>query len=644
MKRITIGLVVMLLALPGQAAALDLKETPSLRDDIANGRVPPVSERVPLVPSVVDMAAEGKSIGSQGGTLHTLMGAAKDTRIMTVYGYARLVTYTPELEIVPDILEAVDIEDGRAFTLKLRPGHKWSDGHPFTSADFRYYWEDMAKNEEISPFGLPPALLVDGERPLVEFPDETTVRYSWSSPNPYFLPALAGASPLYIYRPAHYLKQFHAKYQDADKLAAMIKKQGQRNWAALHQKQGRQYRNQNVDLPTLQPWVLATAPPSQRFEFMRNPFYHRIDPDGQQLPYIDRVVVDIAGSSLVPLKTGAGESDLQARYLRFDNFTFLKEGEERNDYTVRLWPQMVGAQLALFPNLNANDPAWREVLRDSRFRRALSLAIDRDEINQVVYFGLALASNNTVLPQSPLFKPEYQTKWAQFDTDRANALLDEMGLTKRDSEGTRLLPNGKPAFIVVETAGESTEQTDVLELIADGWSKIGVKLFTKPSQREVFRNRIFAGDTIMSIWSGLNNGNATAAMSPTELAPSTQQQLQWPKWGQYYETKGKAGEKPDLTEVVELADLLHEWEGTVDSTKREEIWQKMLTTHADQQYTIGLVCAVLQPVVVSNRLHNVPADGLWNWDPGAHFGIFRPDTFWLDGTDKPLPPPPEAKD
>jgi peptide/nickel transport system substrate-binding protein len=119
-------------------------------------------------------------------------------------------------------------------------------------------------------------------------------------------------------------------------------------------------------------------------------------------------------------------------------------------------------------------------------------------------------------------------------------------------------------------------------------------------------------------------------MSPEELAPTTQQQYQWPKWGQFIETKGDAGEPPDLPKVKELANLLEAWENAVGTEKRAAIWHRILEIHAEQQYTIGLICSVLQPVVVANRVHNVPEKGLWNWDPGARFGIFRPDTFWLD--------------
>ena len=267
-----------------------------------------------------------------------------------------------------------------------------------------------------------------GEPPRFEVLDEHTVRYTWARPNPLFLPALAGASPLYIYAPAHYLKQFHKKYADKEKLAALVKEAGVRNWAALHNKKEAMYKNDNPDQPSLEPWVLKTRPPSDRLVFERNPYYYRVDSSGQQLPYIDRVVFSIANSKIIPAKTGAGESDLQARYLSFDDYTFLKAGEAQNGYKVRLWRTGPGSQLALYPNLNVDDEAWRRVVRDVRFRRALSLATDRHEINQAIYFGLAIEGQNTVLPQSPLYRPEYRQAWAEFDIAEANRLLDEIGL------------------------------------------------------------------------------------------------------------------------------------------------------------------------------------------------------------------------
>ncbi len=363
---------------------------------------------------------------------------------------------------------------------------------------------------------------------------------------------------------------------------------------------------------------------------VRNPYFHRVDKAGRQLPYIDTIIVGITDDKLIPARTGAGDIDLQARYLRFDNYTFLKQNAKRNQYRVLLWEKAIGSQIALYPNLNVDDPAWRTLLRDVKFRRALSLGINRHEINEVVYFGLAKESGNTVLQRSPLFRPEFRTAWTQFDVKQANALLDSLGLTQRDKSGLRLLPDGRPMEIVVDTSGESTEETDVLELVRDSWRKLGIALFSRPSVREVFRKRVYSGKSMMTIWSGLNNGIPTPEMSPNELAPTAQEQLQWPMWGQYYENNRKGGEAPALPEAKELVELYDNWRKAAAVAEREQIWLRMLEIHAQQVYTIGIVTQALQPIVVQNKLHNVPAEGIYSWDPGSYFGMYHPDTFWLE--------------
>ncbi|MGU9958333.1 MAG: ABC transporter substrate-binding protein [Arenicellales bacterium WSBS_2016_MAG_OTU3] len=379
----------------------------------------------------------------------------------------------------------------------------------------------------------------------------------------------------------------------------------------------------------LQPWVLKTAPPAERFIFERNPFYHRIDENGRQLPYIDRVFVNITSSSLVPAKTGAGESDLQARYLRLDNYTFLKQSEERNGYNVRLWKKNTGSQIALFPNLNSSDEVWRELVRDTRFRRALSLAVNRHEVNQVIYYGLVTESANTVVPGCPLYKPEYQYAWANFDLQSANALLDQIGLTERNEQGLRLMRDGRPLEITLQSAGESTEETDVLELVHDSWLQLGIKLYTRPSQREVFRNRIFSGEAMMSVFFGIDNGMPTADMSPASFVPNSQEQLQWPKWGQYYETNGEVGEEPDIAAAKKLVALNVDWEQAKSTNERERIWHDILSIYSSEVFNIGIVCGVPQPVVVSKHLNNVPVEGIFGWEPTAQFGVYKPDTFWF---------------
>jgi len=626
----TAAVLLLVLLAPGPVRALTLQETPLLAPAVARGELPPVTQRLPQVPLVVAFDQPGQQPGQPGGELALLMARAKDTRLIYVYGYARLLAYRPDLSLEPDLLQALEVDpEQQDFTLHLRPGHRWSDGAPFTSEDFRYWWQEVQHNRELSPLGPTAELMVQGHLPEVSFPDPLTVRYRWPCPNPYFLHQLAGAKPAEIYAPAHYLKQFHPAYAAPEALAARVAAARQKSWSQLHHRRDNLSEFDNPELPTLQPWQVLTAPPAQRFVFQRNPYYHRLDPAGHQLPYIDRVVVTLADARLIPAKTGAGESDLQARYLRFDHYTFLKQAEQRNHYRVRLWPSGIGSQLAFYPNLNASDPVWRQLNREPRFRRALSLAIDRDEINQVVYYGLASPGNDTLLERSPLSRAEDRERWAGFDLGAANDLLDQLGLKRAGLDRMRRLPDGRPLDLIVETASDNSEESDLLELVADSWRQAGIRLFTKPSQLEVLRNRIYAGEAVMSVARGLDNAIATAEMSPAELAPVDQAKYQWPRWGQYHQTKGQAGEPPDLPAAQELLDLLHQWEQAADQATRAAVWRRMLALRADQQFTIGLVAGVPQPVVVRETLRNVPESAIYNYNPGAHFGLYRPDGFWF---------------
>lgn len=614
------------LAFAGSAGANTLVETEMFVKDVAAGKLPPVDKRLPATPLVAKMDEPDQQIGKHGGTLNMLIGRSRDVRLMAVYGYARLVGFDRNLNLAPDLLQSYEVKDDKVFTLKLRKGHRWSDGQPFTAEDFRYFWDDVANNAELSPSGPPSDMLVDGEAPKFELLDAQTVRYTWTKPNRDFLSRLAGASALYVYRPAHYLKKFHKKY--TPKIVEIESAPGKRGWAAAHNKQDNMYQFDNPDLPTLEPWINTTKSPSDRFIGVRNPYFHRIDAQGRQLPYIDKIVMAVAEGKLIPAKAGSGESDLQARDIAFNNYTFLKKNEKLNNFRALLWRTGSGSQFSLYPNLNVNDPVWRAVVRDVRFRRALSMAIDRGLVNQVLYFGLAMESNNTVLPQSPLYKDIYQKRWAKMDKKAAEKLLDEIGL-KRGPDGIRKLSDGRLLEVVVETAGESTEQTDVLELLRESWKEVGIKLFTKPSQREVLRNRVFSGEALMSVWTGLENGLPSADTSPDDLAPTSQQHLQWPKFGQHHETGGKSGMAPDIPEVQELAKLHAAWRAAANKAEREKIWHQMLTIHAEQQFTIGVISGVPQPVIVRSNLMNVPEKGIYNFDPGAFFGIYRPDQFWF---------------
>ncbi|TMJ38126.1 MAG: ABC transporter substrate-binding protein [Alphaproteobacteria bacterium] len=625
--RFLTGLLVFLLcAVPAAAGYI---EPDSLKDKVTKGELPPIDARLPQHPLRLNITGEGKAPGQYGGTARILIGGQRNISLMTVYGYSRLVRYDEKLELQPDLLESYDVKEGRIFTFHLRAGLRWSDGEPVTTEDFRYALEDVQFNEDLSKV-VSPYLLVNGKPPVFEIIDDQTVRYTWEAPNPDFLPQIAAPQALSLVMPAHYLKQFHKKYQTEEKLDELVKANSEKKWTGLHINKARQYRPENPDLPTLDPWHNVTKPPSEQFVFERNPYFHRVDQNGRQLPYIDRFVLNVSSSSLIPAKTGAGEADLQAQNIGFADYTFLKEAEGSHPIKVKLWESGRGSRVALFPNLNFEDPVWRKVLQDVRFRRALSLAIDRNEINQAKFFGLSTPSADTVLPASPLYREEYAKAYADFDPTKANALLDEMGLDKRDNDGVRLLPDGRRAEIIVETAGEDPVETDVLQLITDHWGAVGLKLVIRTSQTDVLRSRVIGGTTMMTMSSGLDNGTPTADMNPRALAPTSHEQLQWPQWGIFVESAGEKGTQADLKEAKELDDLYGQWHKATDSQARTDIWHRMLSLYTSQVFSIGIVNATKQPVVISSKLRNVPDKGLYSFDPTCYFGVYGMDTFWFD--------------
>jgi peptide/nickel transport system substrate-binding protein len=611
-----------------------LAESPLLQEQVRAGALPPMEKRLPATPHVTRMAETGREPGRHGGEIRMVMADQRDLRIMSLYGYSRLVVFDERQQLRPDILESVEEEEGRRFTLTLREGHRWSDGHPFTTEDFRYWWEDMANSKRLSPGGPPLTMMAGDEPPVVELLDARRIRYTWRIPNPMFLPSLAGPQPLILAMPAHYLRRFHERHADPAALAAAVKAHRVKDWTALHEQKARAYRQENPDLPTLDPWRPRTYPPAERFVFERNPFFHRTDEAGRQLPYLDRIVITTATATLIPTKVGAGDSDLQARHLSFDNYTFLKTAEKRGGYTVRLWRRGEGSRIALYPNLNAADPVLRGLMRDVRVRRAFSVAIKRRDINNVVFYGLAREGANTMIDGSPLSEPAFREAFAQYDPKLANALLDDAGLARRDWDGVRLLPDGRRAEITMEGAGDGPEEADAAELIIDNFRDIGIRLFYRASQRDLFRRRVLLGETVLSLWQGLDNGLAGPDMEPDALAPTSQFQYHWPRFGQHGETMGRLGDPADIPEVAELSRLLGSWRVSASSAERERIWRDMLRIHASQVFTIGIVNGALQPVVASRKLRNVPTEGWYAFEPGAFLGVHRPDAFWLDGTDR----------
>ncbi|WP_409568191.1 ABC transporter substrate-binding protein [Methylobacterium sp. E-066] len=610
------------------AAALLVRPRKALAD------TPPTDAPAPPEkPFVIDLAARGRRTGTAGGTIRTLIAKARDVRYLSVYGYTRLVGYDADLQLRPDLLERVDVESG-VFTFTLRQGHRWSDGHPFTSEDFRYYWEDVANEKALSPEGPPAFFLVDGKLPKVEFLDPETIRYSWDRPNPMFLPALAAPRDPLIYRPAHYLKTVHARYLGKEAADAKAKALKLRGWAALHNRLDDNYELNNPDCPTLQGWVPKTRSPATRFRFERNRSYHRVDTAGTQLPYVDSIVMDVASQGLLVAKTNAGEADLMFRGLSMPDIPSLKEGEKAHRYRTNLWPVARGSEIALYPNLTTQDAGWRALNRDVRYRQALSLAIDRRTLNNTLLFGLGTEGNDTIVSDSPLYSPELRTLHAGYDPAEASRLLDSIGLTRRDGSGIRLMPDGRAMELVVDSDGEAEMVLDALLLITEFWREVGIRLVTKPQERTNLHRRSIGGMTVMVAAQGLDLAVPTAIMPPTELSPAQPEHYAWPLWSAHVESRGKSGEACDIPEVQHLLDLDRQWRHTDDAERQAAIWREMLMNHAQNTWVIGTVAGALQPVVGADRLVNLPKRALYSWDPTALIGVQRLDeVFWDKAAD-----------
>jgi len=609
--------------------AAEYQETTYFAADVAAGHLPPVAERLPADPLVINVKGEGKQTGRQGGALRMLIGQSGDARALLPFAYSRLVVYDEQYRLVPDILESFEVTDGRVFTFHLRKGHRWSDGSAFTAEDFRYYWEDVANNSKLTPDGLPPALLVNGKPPSFEVIDETTVRYSWEQPNQAFLPALAAAVPLMIYRPAHYLKRFNPKYAGAKAVDRLLAEAKLDSWTDLHRLRDDPLNFSNPEMPTLGPWVNLSRPGSEVYVAVRNPFYHRVDEKGHQLPYIDRLVLIPENKADIPAAVAAGKSDLQATGLELGDLPLLQAAAKKGTIKLSLWPSGRGSELALYPNLNAADPVWRTLMRDLRFRRALSLAIDRRAINQALYGGAGKPRANTLLRDSPLFDPDAQNAWAEYDIARAQELMDAVGLKLDKNYGLRRLPDGRILSLLVATRGSPAE-LQVLRMIQETWRKIGVELMIGAPLPSAFQDRILAGKTVMSIAEGLADGLATPAMDPAEFTPSDEDQLQWPQWGLYQESGGSKGQPIDLPAAAQLASLWKSWRDAGKEADKTKAWRQIVKLAADQLFTIGIVGEVPQPVASNPRLRNLPDRDFYNWEPGAYFGLYQPDVFWLE--------------
>ncbi len=619
-----VGLSALLLS--STAWSQTYSEAPELAEMVAAGSLPPVEERLPLEPRVVTPYNE---IGTYGGTWRRAFKGPSDDRGPQKLMEPRIVRFVQtapgEFGIEPAWASSYEInETSTEFTFHIREGLKWSDGHPVTTEDVLFYFEDVVGDDNPWPW---PSLLKQGdERAVVMAVNAYTFTVSFSQPSPLFVTRLA-REYVWMAKPAHYLKQFHPAYASAEELAAAAAEFEVAGWEDLWGRRGKAESYWvNPDVPTLSAWTITTPPPADQVVFERNPYFYAVDTEGNQLPYIDAITHDLfQDTETLNLWVAQGRIDLQQRHMGVGNFPFFKENEAAGDYEVKIWS---GLEVdTLWPNQTTSDVVMAELFQQADFRQAINIAIDRDTINEIVFAGLATPMQAGPPEGSAIYNEELIGKWSEYDPEAANALLDGMGLTERDGDGYRLRPDGKTLEIVITSALFASD-IDMLELVSEFWSDIGIKTSLDVVERTLYLDRVNANEVMMGHWP---MGRAAFFLIDPGAYAATLADNSWATaWGEYHLDRGK-----DFAVAPPEGHILHDVWAKLDAAStaasQEEaiaLGEEVLAIHAAEPNWVGVVGAAPNLFIRSNRVGNFP-EGFIRDDITRDIGIIPTEQLYI---------------
>ncbi len=587
-------------------------EAPMLAEKVRKGELPAVEDRLPEEPMVIEPVEE---IGQYGGTWRRSIPSLSGMGLQARTGYECLVKWAPDGKtVIPGVARAYEVSsEASTYTFFLRKGMKWSDGEPFSVDDLEFWYENVLMNKELSP-AVPSWLVIKGEPVAFKRIDDQTFEMKFAGSYGLFIKQLA-FNGIGMWTPKHYLKSYHPDFVGKAELDKLVKDAEFDNWIQLY---GRKNDlRSNPDLPSLKAWVVLNAPPDPTIFAERNAFYWKVDTAGNQLPYIDKMAVDIVESDeITNARAAAGDTDFEYQYLRFANWTMFKEGEKAGDYRVLNWRQGESGDV-VFPNFTTTDMVMRELIHQYKFRLALSLSINREEVNELVYLGMAEPAWMQFIPQEEwgddmnTLKSRYKdliTRY-QYDPDQANKLLDEVGLTKRDSQGFRLRPDGKVLFLTIEAYDGGLVNLDGFELVKDHWGKVGIKASVRPVSGQLWWPRIYSSEYVIA---GYLNTRVQWQVYPRDWAPLRRHTYWAPQYGFWYDTGGKSGEEP-IPELREAQILFDKITTTPDEGERERLSKELLLTHGKSLWSIPTVSTFPAPYIVKNNFRNVPNEGYMVW-------------------------------
>ncbi len=609
------------------------QEAPMLADMVAAGDLPPVDERLPDEPYVVvpyqeigqygGYAYVGRDGTGHWGDGHLLIGIEQLNRIA-----GDLSTQSPNVATHHELSD-----DARVLTVKLREGIKWSTGEPFTTDDIKFWYEDIVLNEELTPN---PARFLQpgGELMKMNFIDDYTFQFAFAVPNPVAVEWLPhpnrGVTP--IKHAKHYFSQFHPTYVGAKKAEELAREAGFESWVQHFSDLNNSWSELpkfNTDRPMLTAYRLAEIG-TDLARWERNAYYWKIDVEGNQLPYMDGINAEVFQDLQVFAgKIIAGEMTMSIGwYAPLSDYPLLKQNEEAGDYTVELWPSLEGSAQLFQVNRTVEDPVLAPIFADSRFSQALSLALDRDEINEVVFQGLGTPRQHTLIRESIYFEPQFAAAYAEHDLERANRLMDELGLAWDANQEWRLLPDGKRFSVVMDTGNAVLP---IHELAVEQWKEIGLDVTMKSFSYQQSEERSKTNQ--MQLYGGSAGFNARSeafVASPLFFVPQRQGwENPWGnQWALWYVSGGENGiEPPD-----EVKRNIERWEGMIatrDLDEKTRLGKGILASQADNLWVIGTVGEVPLPMPRSNKLRNFPERGGHDWSIGSWTGPQHPSQFYL---------------